>query len=91
MITFTKNGGMAVLTTRFVLVERESILYVYHYEEDDMWEFRGDHFLEESDYRLVSVDELLEVDLTILELVDLLVGCFAYRENKGAGWKRGKL
>jgi len=85
------KGNFDVLSTRFVLFEKDPIIYVYYQEEEGLWEFIGSHSLEESDYIVVSIDELLEVDLTILELVDLMTDTYAYRESKDVKWRRDKL
>ncbi|MEH6305588.1 hypothetical protein RYH73_08035 [Olivibacter sp. CPCC 100613] len=83
---FRQKGNFDVLSTRFVLFEKDPIIYVYYQEEQSMWEFIGIHSLEESDYRVVSIDEILEIDLTILELVGLTTDTYACRESKGAKW-----
>lgn len=73
------NPNEAVLTTSFVLDKDDRITRVYHYLEDGMWEFGGDNKAEESDYRVVSLEEMIHLDNTLLSLSDMEPGHFAYR------------
>lgn len=76
---YFSDPNEAVLTTSFVLDKEDQITRVYHYLEDGMWEFGGDTKVEESDYRVVSLEEIINLDNTIISLSNLDPGYFAYR------------
>lgn len=69
----------AVLTTSFVLNKEDQIINVYHHLDDGMWEFVGEMEAEESDYRVVSIEEMVDLDDSILSLLDMERGYFACR------------
>ncbi|MCR5191160.1 MAG: DUF2185 domain-containing protein [Bacteroidales bacterium] len=81
-----QNPNMAVITTRYVLDENSPILYVFHYEDDGFWQFSGDEDCEDSDYRIVSMEEMVNIDDSILELADMPFGFCAKRIGKKAKW-----
>ncbi|MFD2967196.1 hypothetical protein [Sphingobacterium bambusae] len=71
----------AVLTSLFVLNKTDVITSVYHYEEDGMWTFFGDSEVAESDYRLVAIEEIVDLDPSILLLPDMKPGFYARRKG----------
>jgi len=91
MKKFNENENVAVLTTKFVLIENEPITHIYHYEEDGMWEFASDRELKESDYKVVSLDEIVMIDPSVLEVADLKLGSYAHRKDKNSDWRIGNL
>ncbi len=91
MKKFIENDNIAVFTTRFILNERKPILFIYHYLEDGAWQFSGEDECEESDYRIVSLDEMIQLDKTILEMANLELGYFAYRNGQESEWLTEKL
>ncbi|WP_298717644.1 hypothetical protein [Chitinophaga sp.] len=77
----------AVLTTRFVLHENKPILSVFHHEEDGIWEFIGDDICaDDSDYLVISLDEIINLDTSILEISELPAGKSAQRAGKNQPW-----
>ncbi|MBO4773640.1 MAG: DUF2185 domain-containing protein [Bacteroidales bacterium] len=84
MLLFDLN--MAVITTRYVLDNNSPILYVFHYEDDGVWTFIGDEKCQNSDYRVVSVEEIINIDSSILELADMPCGYCAKRTDKNISW-----
>lgn len=78
----------AVFTTKYVLNHNSPILYVYHYD-DESWQFSGsERNLNDEDYKVISLREILEIDKSLFELEDLPLGFEAIRENKNQPWKR---
>lgn len=86
MKKFNEDQNVAVLTTKFVLLEEEPITYVYHYEEDGMWEFVGNTEANETEYKVIFLDEIIMHDPSVLEVADLKLGTYAYREQVGEKW-----
>ena len=84
MLLFDLN--MAVITTRYVLDNNSPILYVFHYEDDGVWAFIGDEKCQNSDNRVVSVEEIINIDSSILELADMPCGYCAKRTDKNISW-----
>jgi hypothetical protein len=86
MKTFQDDLNTAVITTKYVLNENSPILYVNHYE-DGFWEFLGkEDKLNDEDFKLVSLEEIIVIDSTILEVADLPYEKKAYRDNKDSFW-----
>jgi hypothetical protein len=83
---FIDRPNTAVFTTRFILEKAESIKYVFHYEDDGAWEFIGSKESDESDYRVISLEEIIMIDNSILDISDLPLGYFAYRDTQKDKW-----
>lgn len=76
----------AVITTKYVLNENSPILFVNHYD-DGFWEFLGnENNLEDDDFKLISLEEILNIDSSILEISDLQYEGRAYRINVNSPW-----
>lgn len=86
MIKFFRDKNMAVITSRFVLTGASTILFVVHNSADGIWEFYGKEELDNNDLKVVSIDEILQIDCSILELRHMSQGRYAYREFKGDSW-----
>lgn len=88
MNKFEDKLNTAVITTKYVLEVRSEILNVYHHNEDGAWEFSGAEVdLDEEDYRVVSLEEIIKLDNSVLEISNLKLGLEAYRSNKTSNWK----
>ncbi|KKO92019.1 MULTISPECIES: hypothetical protein [Sphingobacterium] len=81
LINYFSDANEAVLTTSFVLNKTDQITRVYHHLEDGMWEFISDRAVEESDYKVISMEEILNTDEELLSLSDMERGFFAYRKE----------
>lgn len=79
LYNYFSDPNEAVLTTSFVLDKDDQITRVYHHLEDGMWEFSGATEVAESDYRVVSMEEMINLDNTLLSLSNMDPGYFAYR------------
>lgn len=87
---FEDDLNTAVMTTRFVFKDNKPITCVFHHEEDGMWEFIGsDKSTDDLDYLIVSLEEMIKLDPTILKVSDLPPGMSAYRENADSPWIKG--
>jgi hypothetical protein len=89
--SFIDDLNTAVITTKFVLEDNSLIQFVYHYEEDGFWEFLGAENSTEEEYRIISLEEVIIIDESILEIADLPLGSFAYRNDKNDKWKVEKI
>ncbi|MFT4073674.1 MAG: hypothetical protein QM654_17335 [Dysgonamonadaceae bacterium] len=83
---FADDLNTAVFTTKFILDLDSPILYIYHFEEDGAWQFSGIENCEEKDFRIISLDEVINIDNSILTMANLPLGYYAYRESKNSKW-----
>jgi hypothetical protein len=82
---FDDDLQIYVFTTRFVIKNNSPITFITHDENGD-WQFMGDDDFEENDAMIVSLEEMIEHDSSILEVADLPYNCKAYRENINSHW-----
>ena len=66
----------------------EPILLVSHDEDDHGWQFIGSSEASMADAMLVALEEIVNVDPTVLEVADLEPGWQALREVVGGAWTR---
>jgi hypothetical protein len=85
---FKTSLNTAVFTTKFIINENKLITKVSHYKEDGAWEFfSDDEFLEyEKVSKLVSLEEILDLDPSIKDLFNLKEGYQAYRMSLKDKW-----
>jgi hypothetical protein len=86
MKKFQDDLNTAVITTKYVLQNKSPILFVNHFE-DGFWQFSGaEKNLEDEDYKIISLEEMIEIDSSILEIAYLPFEGMAYRENVNSAW-----
>ena len=87
MTGYFNDKNMAVITSRYVLFDKTPILCVFH-NTDGIWEFYGkEELTRDDDYMVISIEEIINLDLTILEL-SLMPPCyFATRNAKNESWE----
>lgn len=91
MKQFQQNIDTAVFTTKYVLEKKSPIIHVYHYDEDGAWQFSSSEVVEEDeDFRVVSLEEILRFDSSVLEVSDLSLGYEAHRKNESSLWEMAK-
>lgn len=92
MKKFEDTLNTAVFTTKFVVKDKKEITYVTHEIEDGAWQFfSNDHFDNfEEVAMLVSLDEIIMMDKTVLEIADLPLGFIATRQSAKDIWKTYK-
>lgn len=84
---FKESLNTAVLTTKYVLEYQSPILFVYHYIEDGMWQFSGSEAIEtDGDFRVVALEEIINIDDSVLELINLPLGKEAHRIDRHSPW-----
>jgi hypothetical protein len=85
---FDQPRNCASFTTRQVVEGTEPILQVSHDEEDHGWQFIGNSEVSMADAKLVSLQTIIHLDPTVLEVGDLPPGWEAVREHVGGPWTR---
>jgi len=90
---FNDSGNTAVFTTKFILNNGKDITTVHHYEEDGAWQFSSSDEIGdfEEAARVVSLDEIVKLDDTLLEISDLPEGFMAFRNSKIDKWEIKKI
>lgn len=90
MKIFEDSLNTAVFTTKFVMIDKKDITYVSHDFEDGAWQFFSDDKFEnfEDVAMIVSLDEIIRLDRSIIDIADLPLGCIATRLNKTDIWTR---
>jgi hypothetical protein len=76
-----------VFTTRQVLEREEPILRVTHDTDDYGWQFLGSEARAE-DAKIISLEEAVELDRSVLQVADLPVGWHAWRASVEEPWIR---
>jgi hypothetical protein len=85
---FDQPRNCAVLTMRQVLEGSEPILLVAHDLDDRGWQFMGASDAVMADGRVVSLEEIVRLDSSVLEVANLAPGYHATREYVGGPWTR---
>lgn len=88
MKTFEDSLNTAVFTTSFVVRDKKEITFVTHDIEDGAWEFFSNDIFD--DYQdvamLISLEEMIDIDDTILNIADLALGYKATRQTRKDDW-----
>ncbi|MCQ2605658.1 MAG: hypothetical protein MJ204_03840 [Bacteroidales bacterium] len=77
--------SIAVYTTKHVIRENSVILHVYH-DMDGDWQFLGSEEVTEEDAAIVSLGQILHIDNSLNEILDLKEGTSAHRRYKDEKW-----
>ena len=85
---FEDVKNVMAMTTKNVMKKNKLIVYVSHDEEDGMWQFHDGSDVEMDDAMLVSLEEVVSQDSTLMELHDLPIGWIAWRDTKDSVWNR---
>lgn len=87
MKQFDDDLNTAVITTKYILDGSSPILFVFHFN-DGYWQFSA-HVtdLPDEDYKIVSLEEIIDLDITVLEVADLPYNAKASRIDRESPWK----
>ncbi len=90
---FKDSLSTAVFTTKFVVEDKADITYVCHDEDDGAWQFFSEDKYDDfgAISRLVSLQEIINIDSSVLDIADLPEGYFAFRPNKNHHWMTKKI
>jgi hypothetical protein len=87
---FDQGPNVGSLTTRQVLDNGFPILKVLHYSDDNSWAFLCGTTNADSDAKVISMAEALELDPSLEAISDLPPGWIAWRKKPGEKWQRAK-
>lgn len=90
---FNESPNMAVIANRKIVLDGEWIAYVSHDSDDGAWQFHTNQPepVSEGDAMMVSLQSIVRLDPTVLNLADLPLGWHAWRASKEAAWQRGRI
>jgi RNAse (barnase) inhibitor barstar len=88
MWPFDQPPNCATMTSQQVIRGCEPITHAYHDESDHGWQFFSAAGATTADAMVVTLEEIVKVDRTILEIADLPPGWMAERKSLGAPWTR---
>jgi hypothetical protein len=76
----------AVFTTVYVIENNSPIIYVSH-DMDGDWQFFGpEKDVEVDKARVVSLEEIIEIDASVKEVLDMPKGTDAHRKSLESEW-----
>lgn len=75
-----------VYTTRFVINDLSPILQVVHDIDDDWQFFSAEGFISESDAKIVALREIIAIDNSITEILDMPCSMRASRQSVKEEW-----
>ena len=84
---FDQQPNCAAITDLYILRKTDPILSVVHYFDDDSWAFLSGKTNRTEDGRVISMQEALDLDPTIITIAHLQPGQKAYRINLMSKWK----
>jgi len=92
MKKFEDGLNTAVFTTKFVVKDKKEITYITHETEDGVWQFFSNDLFDnfEEVAIILSLDEIINMDKTVLEIADLPLGYIATRETIKDKWEISK-
>ncbi|MBO4804717.1 MAG: hypothetical protein J5554_01600 [Paludibacteraceae bacterium] len=80
------NTNQAAITTKYVLYDHSVIVSVYH-DMDDDWQFYGVEEVETEDAVLLSISQIIELDASVKEILNIKKGYSAHRNSKIDSWR----
>ena len=85
---FLASLNTAVFTTKFIVHDKKEITYVSHDDEDGAWQFFGDDNFDnyEEIAMILSLEEIIQIDKSVLEIADLPLGFVATRKSRTDNW-----
>ena len=77
-----------IITTKDILEQKKPILSVWRDEEDGMWQFLSSSDVDEDEAKIISLEEIVNLDNSLNEIADLKLGWVAWRQSQNEKWAR---
>ncbi|PCI97010.1 MAG: hypothetical protein COB15_08575 [Flavobacteriales bacterium] len=81
-----ENLNKAVFTTKKIIEKGVLIKYVAHDDEDD-WQFFEEEFVSTSDIMIVSLEQIVKIDTTLVDTMKLPIGGKLIRSGVEEEWE----
>jgi hypothetical protein len=85
---FDQSPDTWAMTTREIVDRREAILAVHHDDDDGGWQFLGPGGASSEQACLISMQQAVDLDPSLLEVADLAPGWRATRSKPTDPWER---
>jgi hypothetical protein len=85
--SFSEPRNCVTFVTAQVLERAEPILHAVH-DEDGEWQFIGSSDGTAENGRVITLQEAVELDPSVLQLADMPVGWHALRDSPEHAWRR---
>lgn len=82
---YTENLKLEVATTSYVMEKNSPIVYVSHDDEGN-WTFLSADDVEVSDAMLVTLEDIVVFDPTVVRVLTMPLSHEAYRKDKNSDW-----
>ena len=80
------DSNCPVITTKYIIYEKYLITDVY-IDSDGDWQFLGSQEAKEEDVMIVSLEQIIKRDSSIMELLDMPLNSHAYRGSSDDKWQ----
>jgi hypothetical protein len=87
---FKDPPNTAVISNKRIVNNNYAITYVFHDKADGGWQFLDSSETSAQDALIVSLQNIVTLDDTVTELVDLPLGWHAWRKDKSGSWERAE-
>ncbi|WP_109784958.1 hypothetical protein [Pseudomonas sp. OV226] len=90
---FTDPPNVAVIANQKIFSSGDWIGYVSHDSDDGAWQFHTSQVepVSEDDAVMVSLQSIVTLDPTVMDLADLPLGWHAWRDSKVGVWQRSAM
>ena len=75
-----------VITTKYIMDRISPVLSVYHDMEGD-WQFMGPENVTEEEAMVISIEQMLKIDPSVKETLNIGLGYSAHRKSMNDKWK----
>ncbi len=87
---FDQAKNVEAVTSVHVTKQNKPILFVSHYSDDHSWAFLSGDPVTVEESQIVSMQEIIDIDPTVVEIANLEPGWSAERESIGKEWLKYK-
>jgi hypothetical protein len=87
---FDQPRNCAVITLRDIVFDGAPILHVMHDSDDNGWQFLGLEDADPEKAAVVCLEEIVQLDSSVLALADMPPGWHAWRASTSEPWVRAE-
>lgn len=78
----------AIFTTKFIIEDHKKITFIIHDIEDSSWQFHSYYYFKDIEVaRLITLEEIIQIDPSVLKIADMPEGFYATRNDQMSPWK----
>lgn len=85
---FDQPRNCAVFTLRPIAFDDAPILHVTHDQDDHGWQFLGRDDADPDQAAVLTLEEIVALDKSVLEVADMPPGWHAWRVSRDSPWQR---